>query len=125
MIFATGVMKYNAGELVRILLDEERHSGFINHKQPFRVTDSKVFLINTDKLDHCDDLKADDLGSWKNDGQHSRWVLVKKKGHSVSKVEICSGKPKNSPNAYCLHRHYFVHHSNSQFKRKLIFLTGK
>lgn len=85
------------------------------------MTESKVFLIDTDKLGHPDDLKADDLGSWKNDGQHSRWIKVRRKGHNVSIVEVCSGKPKNCPTAYCLHRHYFVHHSNSQFKRKLFF----
>ena len=70
-VFATGSIKYSTAELVQILLDKKRHSGFVCHRQPFRVTESKVFLIDTDKLDHHDDIKADDLGSWKNDGQHS------------------------------------------------------
>lgn len=123
--FATGSVKYTAAELVQILLDKKRQSGLVCDQQPLRVTESKVFLIDTSKLDHHDDIKADDLGSWKNDGQHSRWVKVRRKGESVYKVEICSGKPKNNPNSYCLHRHYFVHHSNSNFKRKIIFLSGK
>ena len=75
-------------------------------------------------MDHPDDLKADDLGSWKNNGQHSRCVKETKKGSSVKKVEFCGGKPHSDPRGYCLHRHYFIHHSNSQFKRKINYLTG-
>ena len=124
-VFATGPMKFSAAELVRILLDKECQSGLVCYQQPLRVTTSKVFIVDTNKLDHHDDLKADDLGTWKNDGQHSRWLKVKRKGSSVCNVEFCSGKPKNDPRSYCLHRHYFVHHSNSQFKRKIVFLSGK
>ena len=85
---------------------------------------SKVFLIDTSHLDHPDDLEADELGSWKNDGQHSRWVKNTKKGSSVKKVEFCGVKPHSDPQGYCPHRHYFIHHSNSQFKRKINYLTG-
>ena len=56
-----------------------------------------MFLIDTSHLDHPDDLKADDLGSWKNDGQHSRWVKVTKKGSSVKKMEFFGGKPHSDP----------------------------
>ena len=118
-MFATGLVKFNSTELVQILLDKERQKGFVCRKQPLRVKSSKVFLINTDYLGHPDDIKVDDLGSWRNDGQHSRWVKVKRNGRELLKVEICSGKPKNDPNAYSLHRHYFVHHSNSDFKSSL------
>ncbi len=77
----------------------------------------------TDKLDDPDDIKADDLGSWKNYGQHSRWVKVKQlKDGSVSNVEFCSRKPKKDPSAYCLHHHYFVHYSDIHFKRKIVYL---
>ena len=120
--FATGVVKYGAAELVQILLDNKIH---ISSKQPLRVTTSKVFIVDTDKLSHHDDLKADDLGSWRNDGQHSRWVKVKRSSQGVTKVELCGGKPECDSRAYCLHRHYFVHHSNSEFKRKIVFLTGR
>ncbi|MDD9816963.1 MAG: hypothetical protein OXU61_02325 [Gammaproteobacteria bacterium] len=117
-------MKFSAGEVVHILLDKQRHLGLVCEEQPLRVRESKVFIVDTNKLSHPDDLKADDLGSWKNDGQHSRWVKVKQMGGCVTKLEFCSGKPTNNPNAYRLHRHYFVHHSNSQFKRKIAYLSG-
>ena len=123
-VFESGLVKYTALELVKILLDENQNKNYVCKKQPLRITQSKVFLIDTSNLDDPDDLKADDLGSWRNDGQHSQWVKVTKKGCSVKKVELCSGKPQGDPKGYCLHRHYFVHHSTSQFKRKIIYLTG-
>lgn len=124
-IFATGPIKFDATELVHILLDTQRHLGLVCNQQPLRINDSKVFVVNTDNLSHPDDLKSDDQGSWRNDGQHSRWVHVDRKGGHVRKVEFCSGRPRKDASVYCLHRHYFVHHSNSQFKRKIIYLTGK
>jgi len=93
-------------------------------QQPLRVKESKVFIVNTDKLCHPDDLKADDLGGWKNDGQHSRWIKVAKLQGQVSRVELCSGKPKHDPTSYCLHRSYFIHRTNSLFKRKFFYLSG-
>ena len=113
-------MKFSAGEVVHILLDKQCHLGLVCEEQPLRVRESKVFIVDTNKLSHPDDLKADDLGSWKNDGQHSHWVKVKQMGGCVTKLEFCSGKPTNNPNAYRLHRHYFVHHSNSQFEEDCI-----
>ena len=69
-----------------------------------------MFIVDTDKLCHPDDLKVDDLGGWKNEGQHSQWVKVNRSQGEVSGVEFCSGKPKHdSTTSYCLHHNYFVH----------------
>ena len=32
--------------------------------------------------DHPDDVKADDLGSWRNDGQHKKWIKVEAKAEA-------------------------------------------
>lgn len=90
-------MKFSAGEVVHILLDKQRHLGLVCEEQPLRVRESKVFSVDTNKLSHPDDLKADDLGSWKNDGQHSRWVKVKQMGGCVTKLEFCSENPQTTP----------------------------
>ena len=123
-VFANGIVKYTAEEMVTILLNKRHHEGVISQRQPLYVKESKVFLVNTDNLDHPDDVKADDLGSWKNDGQHKRWVKVKWHLDKLSSVEFCSGKPKHDPSAYCLHRSYYVHHSSHHFKRKISYLSG-
>ena len=120
-VFQSVHAKYNAIDLVKIILDAKGEN--ICTHQPLRVMQSKVFLVDTSHFDHADDLEADDLGGWKNDGEHSRWVKVTKKGCKVNKVEFCSGKPLGDPRGYTLHRHYFTHHSNTEFKRKIIFLT--
>ena len=82
-MFAAGNVKFAGPELVKILLDNNRQNNCVSQKQPLRTTDSKVFLVDTNKLTHHDDIKADDLGSWRNDGQHSRWVKVKETGSYV------------------------------------------
>ena len=97
------------------LLVSSNHSMFVNQS----------FLVDTDNLNDADDIKADDLGSWRNDGQHSRWVKVKQVGGHVHTVEFCSGKPKSDPNTYCLRRHYYIHHSNHQFKIRISHLSGE
>ena len=123
-VFAAGNVKYSCPELVKILLDKGCQKNRVSKKQPLRVTDSKVFLVDTNELAHHDDIKADDLGSWRNDGQHSRWVKVSEVASRIAGVKVCSRKPQRDKHAYCLHRHYFVHHSNHQFKRKIAFLSG-
>ena len=37
-------------------------------EQPFGITFSSTFVIDTSILAYRDDLHADDLGSWRNDG---------------------------------------------------------
>ena len=117
-------MKYNAGELVRILLDNSHNKGLISKHQPLRIRETKAFLVDTNALKDPDDIKADDLGSWRNDGQHSRWMKVKRDESRIRSVEFCSGKAKNDPTTYCLHRNYYLHHSNNHFKRKISYLSG-
>ena len=72
-IFATGIVKYTTEEIVSILLNKKHNKiGVISQRQPVNVRESKVYVVNTDGLDHPDDVKADDLGSWRNDGQHKK-----------------------------------------------------
>ena len=124
VVFSSGAIKYNASDLVRILLDEKHRDGRVSRHQPLRVRQSKSFLVDTNNLDDPDDIKADDLGSWRNDGQHSRWVKVNQVNEHVRSVKFCSGKPQNDPSTFCLHRNYYIHHSSNQFKRKIAYLTG-
>ena len=60
-VFVSDVKKYSAEELVRTLLDKTVHEGYICDQQPLRVKGSKVFIIDTDNLNHPDDIKADEL----------------------------------------------------------------
>ena len=106
------------------MLNKKHDEGLISQRQPVDVRESKVYVVNTDGLDHPDDVKADDLGSWRNDGQHKKWIKVKQCQGQLSSIEFCSGKPKHDSSSYCLHRSYYVHHSNRHFKRKISYLSG-
>ena len=123
-MFASGIEKYSAKELVQILLEKRLHQGYVSQQQPLRVKESKVFIVDTDNLSHPDDIKADELGGWKNDGQHSRWLKVELHQNEVTSIKFCGGKPSSDSHIYCLHRAYFVHRSNCHFKRKIAYLSG-
>ena len=58
-VFASGIKKYSAEELINILLEKSIHQGYACEQQPLRVRESKVFIIDTSKLNHLDDIKAD------------------------------------------------------------------
>ena len=87
-MFASGFRKYSAEDVVNILLDKTKHQGYICQQQPLGVKESKVFIVDTSKMRNPDDLKADELGGWKNDGQHPRWVKVKQRNGNVSNIEF-------------------------------------
>ena len=57
--------------------DKTLHQGYVCKQQPLGVKESKVFMVDTNKLNHPDDIKADKLEGGKNNGQHPRWVKVK------------------------------------------------
>ena len=40
-VFSSVAMKYNAGELVQILLDEKHHDGLVSKQQPLHVRESE------------------------------------------------------------------------------------
>ena len=126
-VFAAGNMKFTGPEIVKILLDKSQQKSCVSKKQPLRTTDSKVFLVDTDQLAHPDDIKADDLGSWRNDGQHLCWVKVKENAVNKAVGEILAfGTDGEGPliEAFSRQCQLATHltcftHSKGNIKRKL------
>ena len=52
-------------------------------KKPVDVKDAAVFLVDTTKLRHPDDLKVDDMGSWVHKGIPSCYYSIKCSPSSV------------------------------------------
>ena len=58
-IYHTGDMNISTEEALRIILNPDKSR--ICHEQPFAITFSSTYVVDTPLLAHCDDLRADDL----------------------------------------------------------------
>ncbi len=60
---------YSYSEAIKIML--KCPEGKLCSKQPILVEQSCAFLVGLSKLDHADDIKADDCGHWTHNGRKS------------------------------------------------------
>lgn len=81
-------------------------------EQPVGCLFSATFIVNQSKLQHRDDLRADDLGAWKNCGVRSTYCSVIFGGDDRVRrvVKIGNSKPLvNRHSIYRLKRTYWQH----------------
>ena len=109
-LYSQASMPYKRHQLIDILLtkiDESLVCGI----QPLTVTENATFIIDLDRV--CfDDLKADDLGSWKPKGTKHTYFRFNNEGETVYYTGTSCCKE-----AYDLIRHYYVHGTCSQTYR--------
>ena len=98
-------------------------------KHPVRVESNATFVVNLSKLDHADDIKADDCGHWIHNGRKTTKVVVWKSNSVVTGVVSTSKSKKTAPDEnseiYSLIRVYYNHDPHSDFKRTFYYLYGK
>ena len=93
-------------------------------KKPVGVTDAAVFFVDSTKLRHQDDLKADDMGSWTHKGKPVRFYKVQ----HLSSGEVYDAQQCDSTDderIYKLTRIYYHHKGTSEFRKTLFFVHGK
>jgi ABC-type cobalt transport system substrate-binding protein len=87
-------------------------------KVPLACRKSATFVLDTSSFDHPDDFKADDNGSFRNNGTKYEFVELDDEGN-VTRIEkpesLCQGQFK-------LSRTYWVHSSTTVFKRRVMTL---
>ncbi len=69
---------YNCVELISILMTDDMDDCKTCGTRPLGVSENASFIIDLDRV-QFDDLKADDLGSWKQNGSKhttSGWMIV-------------------------------------------------
>ena len=115
-------ISFTAEEAVRYILETDRDSC---SEQPIGCTDSEYFLVDLSKLDHRDDIRADDLGVWCNRGVKSSYCCVRFRSGTVLKVEVLDFKPPMmSSSTYRLKCTYWVHSEDRRACRRLFELEG-
>ena len=97
-------------------------------KQPTGCFKSSTFIVDLSKLDHREDIRADDLGVWRNVGVKSTYYSISLDSNShVRRIKnLKSKRPSVMRNSiYRLKRTYWQHSEDINFSRRLFELEGK
>ena len=115
------VKGYSQEEIVHILCDPMLKKEFICSSHPVSVENNVSFVIDVSELKNPNDVRADDLGSWKCTGSRVLRFSVKITSRSCSLV-TCS-----SPGAIEIgvRRQYFVHATDNDLHRMIAFLENE
>lgn len=94
-------------------------------RKPVGIRDAAVFLVDTTKLKHPNDLKADDMGSWIHKGKPIRHFEIERVPQSG---EVYGAKPcdhRRDDSVYKLTRIYYHHRGTSEFRRTIFYVHSK
>ena len=98
-------------------------------KHPVRVESNATFIVHLSKLDHADDIKADDCGHWIHNGHKTTKVVVWKSGgkitHALSTSKNRKSTPDENSEMYTLASVYYNRDPHLHFKRTFYYLYGK
>ena len=109
---------YNCSEFINILMNGCMTSSEVCGSRPLGVNDNATFIIDLDRV-RFDDLKADDLGSWIQNGSKHTYFRLDDHGHILYSQGNVGGK-----SYYCLLRRYYVHGTCSSFHRLIVTIEG-
>lgn len=120
-LFSTVGSGYSASELARILMNTNIDTKRVCHIQPLGVAKNASFIVDIDDVLFAD-LKADDLGTWINNGTKSTYFSMSANGS----ISIANGKPSHSTKSsyYVLTRRYFTHGTYKLFRRIVVDIRG-
>lgn len=124
-VFEWNLHTYKVSEIVNTLLKTSTSSKNICFCTPTNVEHNCTFLVNQAKLKCAADLRADDSGSWKNNGVRCVITAVRQgnvsivaRGREVKAASMVRGQ-------YQLTRTYFTHHACPDFRKIIFTLCGK
>ena len=124
-VFEWNAHTFNVSEIVEILLNTAAFSNMVCVRTPNNVQRNCTFLVGQTKLKNVADLRADDSGSWKNNGVRCVIVAVTEeeisiaaRGKDVKSLTMAQGQ-------YLLTRTYFIHQPCPDFRKIIFTLCGK
>ena len=124
-VFEWNAHTYNVHKIVDALLNNTASLDTVCYCTPTGIEHNCTFLVNQAKLKCAADLRADDSGSWKNNGVRCVIVAVREgnisilvRGKDVKSATMVQGQ-------YQLTRTYFIHHACPDFRKIIFTLCGK
>ena len=110
---------YSIEEIVKLLLNPNlRLSKFVATKVPNVVYSSVSFVVN---LDTREDITADAMGVWRNNGTDKTNVEVIFHNNSIKEVKKCS----SIVNSYTVKRVYCTHSTDRTLRKTTAFIYGE
>ena len=89
------------------------------HIQPLGVNCNCTFITDFDSVS-CEDLRADDMGSWKCNGTRRSYFTLNQR----NRPDFLKSAPLQLTGSYHIVRRYFVHRSYSKFRRCIVEIRG-
>lgn len=84
-----------------------------------------MFVIDASRLKSPDDIRADDLGVWVNNGVHRCFLTCKSSGDTITSVKVLSKKDALPARYYQLVKSYFFHKQSKDYKHTIFQLFGR
>ena len=121
-IYASPDSGYPFHLLLDILLKSNMEPRHVCTVQPLGVSQNALFIIDIDVV-NFDDLKADDLGSWKGTGTKRMYFRVSLSGA----IRYSENKPNASLSSHYLQltRRYYIHKSYAEYHRMIAAVQSK
>lgn len=117
-MYETPPPKYSAERILKILLDPSLPTSKVCSVRPTNIFKSSTYVIDISKLEHPDDDKNDNFGTWKHSGSHPLGYTVQVENNRGLYIEKCAPGAVGEDVVY-LCRLYSVYPSNSNLKRLL------
>ena len=117
-VFSETTTGYSLQQIVGILMDQSLSDDKVCRIQPLGVNRNCTFIIDLDCV-KLEDMKADDLGSWKSNGTRRSFFNLKDDRKACEFVKsLASG-------SFVIVRRYYVHCTYPKFRRSIIVIQGE
>ena len=83
------------------------------------------FVVNLDCLEAQEDVVADDMGVWRNNGVDLTRVRVTFQDSCPMEIRKVFSKDVHSANTYCVKRVYRIHLTDQSFRKITAFVYGE
>ena len=116
---------YTVEDIAHLLLHPMlQGSQFVSTKVPTSICKGVAFVVDLDRLDSKDDVHADDMGVWKNNGVDTTHVRVTFSQYHVKRVEKCAPPRGHSAHTYAVKRVYRIHDTDRSLKKLTACVYG-
>ena len=116
---------YSVSDLLNILIERFSIEDKICCVTPTNVEHNCTFVVDQSCLKDPDDIKADDNGSWKNNGIHYTVVSWKnKKANILLRNSSSCKKHTLGSSEFLVERTYFTNKAHPDFKKLIIRVKG-
>lgn len=120
-IYAAVGYGYPLHNLIDVLLKPDIPSEYVCTVQPLAVMENAAFVVDMDNVEF-EDLKADDLGSWKGTGTKRMHFRVLPSG--AVRFTMKKPSPGVAAQYFLLTRRYYVHQTYNKFHRMITDIQG-